>query len=217
MRTHLTALALFTACFWFAGSTLAQPFVVPYVGYALDAGYDNAASYLALDTDALETQGGVTLGLGVDIHVGWDRLPFILGVRPSAEIAIVPGESITFEGGESLDFSQRFWQAGIAVIGEVPVGRSPVIPYLGAGMTYARFSADFDAAGGASVVGTASVSAWEFAPSLLAGLRFGHSRVAPIVEARYRFATPSPTFSAERPGAGIDNGVSVVAGARIAL
>lgn len=217
MRAQLTVLVLVAASFCFTADVRAQPFAVPYVGYTFGAGYDNAASYLALEADELDTQGGVTIGLGVDIPVGWDRLPFILSVRPSAELSFVPGESLAFEGGESLEFSQRLWQAGIAFVGEVPVGRSPVQPYLGVGLTYARFSADFDAAGGASVEGPASVSAWELAPSLLAGLRFRQRRAAPIIEARYRFATPSPTFSAARPGASIDNGVSVVIGVRIAL
>lgn len=200
---------------------LAQPFVLPYVGYTLSAGYDNGASYLALETDDLDTQGGVVLGLAVDIPVLPGRFPIALSVRPAVETALVSGETVTFAGGESVELSQRFWQAGVTFVGDVPVGRSPVAPYLGLGLTYARYSADFDTAGGAAVVGSASVSAWALAPNLAAGVRYGGSygrrRVAPYVEARYRFATPSPTFSDERPGENIDNGFSVVAGARIRL
>lgn len=217
MRTLLLASALLVAGLVQTGNAVAQPYLIPFVGYALEAGYDNGATYVARAADELDTKGGFSAGLGVEVHVPWDRLPFILGVRPSIAVALVPGETVTFEGGESLDFSQRYWQAGLDIIGEIPVGRSAAVPFLGVGLTYAHYSADFDTAGGASVVGSTSVSAWAVAPDLLVGCHFGRGRVTPLVEARYRFATPSPTFSAERPGADIDNGFSVVAGARIAL
>lgn len=216
MRTLLPACALIAASLCAAGEAQAQYHVTPFVGYTLGAGYDNAATFLTRDV-ALETQGGVTVGAGVDREIGWDRLPFALAVRASVELAFVPGESLALERGGLLAFDQRFWQAGLEALGDVPVGQTPVRPYLGFGLTYARFSADFETSGGASVDGPASVSAWALAPSVLAGLRFGRRPVTPLIEARYRFATPSPMFSAERLGSAIDNGVSVIVGARVAL
>jgi opacity protein-like surface antigen len=215
MRCRLASCLSIGLCL-VASAAVAQPSVVPYAGYNLGAGYDNGASYLALRTDDLDTRGGFVLGVGADVPVLRGRFPFGLSVRPSVETAVVPGEAVTFGGGGSIEFSQRFWQASLMLFGDVPL-RSPVVPYLGFGLTYARYSADFDAAGGAALVGPASVSAWAIAPNLAAGLRFERGRVAPLVEARYRFATPSPDFSAERPGADIDNGLSVVVGARVAL
>jgi hypothetical protein len=217
MRYLLTTCLFLAVALHGGRDASAQPYLLPFAGYGFGAGYDNAASYLARDTDDLDATGGVTLGLGLEVHVGWDRLPFILLVRPSVGTAFVPGETVTFEDGESLDFSQQLWQAGLSLIGEVPVGRAPVTPYLGFGLSYVRYSADFDVSGGAVVEGSASVSAWAIAPDLVAGLRYGRGRVTPVVEARYRFATPSPDFSAERPGTDLDNGLAVVIGARIAL
>jgi len=217
MRYLLTTCLFLAVALHGGRDASAQPFLLPYAGYGFEAGYDNGASYLARDTDDLDVTGGVTLGLGLEVHVGWDRLPFVLLVRPSVETTFIPSETVTFDGGESLDFSQQLWQAGLSLLGEIPVGRSPVAPYLGFGLSYARYSADFDASGGAVVDGTAGVSAWAIAPDLVAGLRYGRGRVLPVVEARYRFATPSPEFSAARPGTDLDNGLSVVVGARVTL
>lgn len=216
MRCLLFAGLFVAAAMLGAGTSLAQPYLLPFAGYTFDAGYGNGASYLARATDDLDAQGGFVVGLGLDVHVGWDRLPFVLYLRPSVAAAFVPGETVAFEGGESLDFGQRFWQADLMLIGEVPVGRSPVVPYLGAGLTYARYAADFDASGGAAVDGPASVSAWAVAPNLAAGFRFGRGSVTPLAEVRYRFAAPSPTF-AERPGTTLSNGLSSVVGVRVAL
>lgn len=200
-----------------AGAAAAQPYLLPYAGYTLGAGYDNGASYLVLDTDDLDDTGGLTLGLGADFAIPWERLPFALSLRPSVEATLVPGETVDLGGGESLAFDQRYWQASLVLVGDVPVGGAPAIPFLGFGFTYARYTADFDTSPGASVVGSSSVSAWEWAPNLIAGVRYERGRVSPLLEARYRFATPEPEFSAERPGADLDNGFSLVAGARIAL
>lgn len=202
---------------------MAQPHVLPYAGYTLSAGYDNGASFLAGEADQLDAQGGLVLGIGVDFAIPWDRLPFALSVRPSIETTFVPGETVTFENGESVELSQRLWQAGAMLVGEVPVGEAPVVPYLGFGLTYARYTADFETSEGAAIetsdgalTRSLGVSAWELAPNLITGFRFGRGRVAPFLQARYRFANPEPNFP-ERSGKDLDNGFSVVAGARIAL
>lgn len=216
-----TAALLFAAGLLLGTTAVAQPSLLPYVGYGLSAGYDNGASFLAGDAAELDTQGGVVLGLGAEFHIGWDRLPVLLYLRPSVETTFSPDETVTFAGGEVLDFSQRLWFASLALIGEVPVGRAPVVPYVGFGFTYARYSGDFEASGGAAIVTadgeetqSLGVSAWELAPDLSAGLRLGRGRVTPYVEARYRFSNPEPEFSA-RPGEDLDNGFSAVLGARI--
>jgi hypothetical protein len=209
--------SLFVAWCFCASPATAQLYLLPYAGYTLGAGYDNGASYLVLDTDDLDAQGGLTVGLGADFVFLWERLPFALSLRPSVEATLVPGETADLGGGESLAFDQRYWQASLVLLGDVPVGGAPTVPFLGFGFTYARYSADFDTTPGASVVGASSVSAWELAPTVVAGVRYDRGRVSPLFEARYRFATPEPAFSAERPGADLDNGFSLVAGARIAL
>ena len=216
MRLFSLSLLLSAWCFC-ASMAVSQPHLLPYVGYTLSAGYDDGASFLVGETDQLGVEGGIALGVGADFALPWERLPFVLSIRPSVETTFVPGETVTFENGESVAFSQRFWQASATLVGEVPVGEAPVVPFLGFGFTYARYTADFDTSEGASVVGSSEVSAWGLAPNLIAGVRLGRSRVVPLVEARYRFATPSPDFSVDRPGADIDNGFSVVAGARIML
>jgi hypothetical protein len=218
-RLLLLGLALFLT----STPALAQIHVLPYGGYGLGAGYDNGASFLAQRDGELDPLGGVVLGLGAEFLVGWDRLPFLLYLRPAVETTLTSGEAVTFDEGEALDFSQRLWHAGLSLVGEIPVGRAPVVPYAGFGFTYARYSADFDASGGAAIVTadgdeveSLGVTAWALAPDLTAGLRLGRGRVSPFVEARYRFATPEPEFTA-RPGEDLDNGFSAVVGARIAL
>lgn len=214
MRPASLVFAAWCLC---AGTAAAQPHLLPYVGYTLGAGYDNGASYLTLDSDDLDPQGGATLGLGADFAIPWERLPFALSVRPSVETTLVPGESVDLGGGEELTFDQRYWLASLSLVGDVPVGGAPAVPFVGVGFTYARYSADFETTPGAAVVGASSVSAWELAPHVTAGIRYDRGRVAPLLEARYRFATPEPDFSAARPGADLDNGFSIVVGARVAL
>lgn len=195
----------------------AQVRVLPYAGYALDAGYENGGSFLADPAVGLETSGGFLAGLGAAFPILERRFPFGLAVQPSIEVTLLPGETVTFEGGEALDFSQLALRASAELVASFPLSGAPVTPSVGFGLSYARYAADFDASGGAAVIGDDHVTAWALGPSLTAGLLFGSGPVAPFVQARYRFATPSAEFSGDRPGADLDNGFSVVVGASIGI
>ncbi|MEP0545313.1 MAG: hypothetical protein ABJF88_00110 [Rhodothermales bacterium] len=217
MRTLSTlSLALLVGCL-LSPPAQAQVRILPYAGYAFDAGYDNGASFLADPTTALDTRGGVLVGVGAAFPILERRFPFDLAVQPSFEATFLPGESRQFEGGESLDFSQFVLRASAEVVGSFPLSGARVVPSLGLGLSYARYAADFDASDGAAVVGNDHVTAWALGPSLTAGLRFGRGSLNPFVQARYRFATPEPNFSSDRPGPDLDNGFSAVAGVSIAL
>ncbi len=197
--------------------TQAQIRVFPYAGYTFDAGYDNGASFVADASVALETRGGVLVGIGAAFPILEGRLPVALTLQPSTEATFLPGETFQFEGGESLDMSQFALRGSGEVVAEIPVGRAPVVPSVGLGLSYARYTADFDASAGAEVVGDSHVTAWALGPSLVGGLRFGRRSLAPFIQARYRFATPEPDFPVDRPGATLDNGFSAVAGVSIEL
>ena len=210
------SLALLVGCI-LSPTAHAQVRVLPYAGYAFDAGYDDGASFLADPTVSLDTRGGVLVGVGAAFPILERRFPFDLAVQPSVEATFLPGETRQFEVGESLDFSQLALRASAEIVGSFSLSGAPVVPSLGLGLSYARYSADFDASEGAAVLGDSHVTAWALGPSLTAGLRFGRGSLNPFVQARYRFATPEPNFSGDRPGADLDNGFSAVAGVSVAL
>jgi hypothetical protein len=217
MRLLSTVSLALLAALLLSPAAHAQVRILPYAGYALDAGYDNGASFVADETASLDGRGGVLVGVGAAFPILERRFPFDLAIRPSVEATFLPGETVSFEGGEALDFSQLALRASAELVGSFPLSGAPITPSVGFVLSYARYSADFDASDGAAVIGDDHVTAWALGPSLTAGLQYGDGPVAPFAQARYRFATPSADFSGERPGADLDNGFSIVVGASIGL
>lgn len=215
MRTLSTlALALLVGCL-LSPAAPAQVRVVPYAGYAFHAGFD--VERVFSEPRPLDATGGVLVGIGAEFPILTGRFPFALSIRPTAETAFVPGTTETFEGFGSVEISQRFFQVGGEVIAAFAVPGAPLTPFVGVGLSYARYAVTFDEEGDVDVVGNSDVDAWALGPALVGGLRFGSGRIVPLVQARYSFTNPSPSFSGETDGSEIGNGIAVMAGASIGL
>ena len=198
-----------------APTVQAQARLVPYAGYAFHAGLDMEQVFS--DPRPLDATGGVLVGLGAELPLLAGRFPFALKVRPTAEFVFVPGATDTFEGFGSVDITQRMWQVGATFLAEFSVPGAPVTPFAGIGVAYARYAARFEEAGDVQVVGNTNVNAWALGPALVGGARFGAGRFVPLVQARYSFTNPSPSFGATTVGSEIGNGITVSAGISVGL
>ena len=215
MRSLTTIILTLLFGFMLAAPTHAQVRVLPYAGYALHAGFDMERVFS--EPRPLDAAGGVLVGIGAEIPLLVGRFPFALKVRPTIETAFVPGTTDAFEGFGSVEVSQRFFQAGAEFVAEFAIPGAPLIPFVGLGVSYARYAASFDERGDVEVVGPTEVNAWALGPAVVGGLRFGSGRVVPLVQTRYSFTNPSPSFSGEADGSEIGNGFAVMAGASIGL
>ena len=192
---------------------------MPYVGYNLNAGYDGD-NLITDDTEAetLDTQGGFIVGVGAEFALTPGILPVALKVRPSVETVFVPSAEGTFsdfEGAFTVEATQTFFQASADLIAELSPPLSPVIPYVGLGLTYVTYELELSASDlGSSSSETTDGSS--LGANVLGGVRFGGGFVAPFVQARYSLADPSPD-EFEDADIEIGNGFSILAGVSIGL
>ena len=212
LPTALCALLVGSVC---AAPTRAQVRALPYAGYALNAGLDVERVFSA--PRPLDATGGVLVGIGLEVPLLTGRFPFTLKVVPTAEIVFVPGATDEFEGFGAVEVSQRLVQLGGTFVAEFTVPGTPLSPHVGLGLAYARYAVSFEERGDVDVVGDTEVRGWALGPALVGGVRFGAGRIVPLVQVRYSFTDPSPSFDTVRAGSEIGDGVAAVLGVSIGL